>query len=169
MRQTSIYPQKPERTIALSLAEQKQPDTCNCNRYYKRAPRHSDLRGFPAPDRIGDVGSPESGKELRSAHSTSGITLFSPEDSLKLREALSTMFFTSDRNIMVCTSFTSEYSGSQCMWALATSSSCLSMPWADFPAEERGPGGRGGAPVRTTVGHLSAACQPRRTDRQTLT
>lgn len=81
---------------------------------------------------------PESGKELRSAHSTSGMALVSPEteDNLRLRVALSTMFFTSDRNIMVWTSFTSEYSGSQCMWALATRSSCFSMPWSDFPAEE---------------------------------
>ncbi|TNN64802.1 hypothetical protein EYF80_024997 [Liparis tanakae] len=80
---------------------------------------------------------PESGKELRSAHSTSGMALISPEteDSLRLRVALSTMFFTSDRNIMVWTSLTSEYSGSQCMWALATRSSCFSMPWRDFPAE----------------------------------
>lgn len=70
------------------------------------------------------------------------MALFSPEDNLKLREALSTMFFTSDRNIMVWTSFTSEYSGSQCMWALATSSNCLSMPWTDFPA-----GGGGGERV----------------------
>lgn len=80
---------------------------------------------------------PESGRELRSAHNTSGMALVSPEteDSLRLRVALSTMFFTSDRNIMVWTSFTSEYSGSQCMWALATSSSCFSMPWSDFPAK----------------------------------
>lgn len=82
---------------------------------------------------------PESGKELRSAHSTSGMALVSPEteDNLRLRVALSTMFFTSDRNIIVWTNLTSEYSGSQCMWALATRSSCFSMPWSDFPAVRR--------------------------------
>lgn len=41
-------------------------------------------------------------------------------------EALSAMLFSSDRNIMVWISLTSEYSGSQCMWALATRISCLS-------------------------------------------
>lgn len=59
-------------------------------------------------------GLPESGSELRSAHSTRGMELVSPE-SFRLRDALSIIFFTSDMNIMVCTSFTSEYSGSQCM------------------------------------------------------
>ena len=66
--------------------------------------------------------------------------LISPEteESLRLRVALSTMFFTSDKNIMVCTSFTSEYSGSQCMWALATRRSCFSMPCRGLPAKKSG-------------------------------
>lgn len=82
---------------------------------------------------------PESGSEFRSAHSTRGMALVSPDldESLRLREALSTMFFTSDRNIMVWTSFTSEYSGSQCMWALATRTSCFSGLRRDFPATSK--------------------------------
>lgn len=44
------------------------------------------------------------------------------------------MFFTSERNIIVWTNFTSEYSGSQCMWALATRISCFSVPRCGFPA-----------------------------------
>lgn len=69
---------------------------------------------------------PESGNELRSAHSTSGMELGSAVGLPGLLEAFSRMFFTSETNIMVWMSFTSEYSGSQCMWAFATISSCLS-------------------------------------------
>ena len=78
---------------------------------------------------------PESGKELRSAHNTSGIVPNSPNTlDWRLLEALSIMFFTSERNIIVWTNFTSEYSGSQCIWALATRISCFSVPRCGFPA-----------------------------------
>lgn len=87
-------------------------------------------RGVQAPSRGLPV--PESGSELRSAHSTSGMAASPSTLACRLRDALSMMFFTSDRNIMVCTSFTSEYSGSQCMCALATRSSWF--PGWGFPA-----------------------------------
>ena len=78
---------------------------------------------------------PESGKELRSAHNTSGIVPNSPNTlDWRLLEALSIIFFTSERNIIVWTNFTSEYSGSQCIWALATRISCFSVPRCGFPA-----------------------------------
>lgn len=80
-------------------------------------------------------GLPESGSELRSAHRTMGMEDGSPDAAEP--DALSAMLFSSDRNIMVWTSLTSEYSGSQCMWALATRSSCFSMPWRDFPPKGR--------------------------------
>lgn len=77
---------------------------------------------------ISDRALPESGSELRSAHRTMGI-----EDGSEVGdpvatepEALSAMLFNSDRNIMVWINLTSEYSGSQCMWALATRMSCRS-------------------------------------------
>lgn len=60
---------------------------------------------------------PESGSELRSAHSTIGKELKSElaeADPVKLN-ALSAMLFSSDRNMTVWMSLTSEYSGSQCM------------------------------------------------------
>lgn len=71
---------------------------------------------------------PESGSELRSAHRTMGMEDGSEvgEPVATEPEALSAMLFSSDRNIMVWINLTSEYSGSQCMWALATRISCLS-------------------------------------------
>lgn len=48
-------------------------------------------------------------------------------------KALSAMLLSSDRNIMVWINLTSEYSGSQCMCALATRISCLS--WGGFMPE----------------------------------
>lgn len=60
---------------------------------------------------------PESGRELRSAQRTMGMTPGSEvgESEAMDDEALSAMLFSSDRNIMVWISFTSENSGSQCM------------------------------------------------------
>lgn len=83
---------------------------------------------------------PESGSELRSAHRTMGMADGSEvgEPVATEPEALSAMLLSSDRNIMVWISLTSEYSGSQCMCALATRTSCLS--WGAFMpgrAEER--------------------------------
>lgn len=65
---------------------------------------------------------------MRSAHRTMGMEDGSEvgEPVATEPEALSAMLFSSDRNIMVWINLTSEYSGSQCMWALATRISCLS-------------------------------------------
>lgn len=75
---------------------------------------------------------PESGSELRSAHRTMGMADGSEvgEPVATEPEALSAMLLSSDRNIMVWINLTSEYSGSQCMCALATRISCLS--WGGF-------------------------------------
>lgn len=81
---------------------------------------------------------PESGSELRSAHRTMGMEDGSEvgEPVATEPEALSAMLFSSDRNIMVWINLTSEYSGSQCMCALATRISCLSC--GGFMPESRG-------------------------------
>lgn len=60
---------------------------------------------------------PESGRELRSAHRTIGNELESElaEVDPVVLNALSAILFSSDRNMTVWISLTSEYSGSQCM------------------------------------------------------
>lgn len=86
----------------------------------------------------GETAIPESGSELRSAHRTMGMEDGSEvgEPVATEPEALSAMLFSSDRNIMVWINLTSEYSGSQCMCALATRISCLSC--GGFMPESRG-------------------------------
>lgn len=78
---------------------------------------------------------PESGRELRSPHSIIGMleqSIF-PAPGLKLIWLFSTKFFSSDMSMRLCTSLTSQNSGSHITWAVAISTGCFTCSGAGNP------------------------------------
>lgn len=73
---------------------------------------------------------PDSGSELRSPHRMRGMELTSTAPEAVLVKFSSITCFRRHINIMVWISFTSENSGSQWMWAVATTRGCFT--WASL-------------------------------------